>query len=104
MKRFIVLSCDNDSPYVHVLDVEQTFNGVTGNVEYVRPPARPAIFLERIGPRLYGKLQAILFSSETIVNAGPIEAEVQPEDAELDRMLKEAFAASPETGGANAHS
>lgn len=102
MQRFIVLMCDSESPYVSVLDVEQQFSGTVPNqVEYVRPASRSSIFLERIGPRLYGQLQAILFSSETIANAAPIEPDVRPEDAELDRKLKEAFAASPETGGSH---
>src|SRR5208283_3094814 len=101
MQRFIVLACDSESPYVRVLDVEQQFSGTVPNqVEYVRSASRSSLFLERIGPRLYGQLQAILFSSETIANAAPIEPDLRQdlpddgcgtEDAELDRKLKEVF-------------
>jgi hypothetical protein len=99
MKRCIVLCCDSESPYVRGLEVQQTFSGTVRNqVEYICDAGQRSIILERIGPRLYGKLQALLFSSETIENAAPVEPEVKPEDAaELDRRLAEAFAASPET-------
>ncbi len=99
MKRFIVLCCDSESPYVRVVEVQQTFSGtVPHQVEYICGAGQPSLILERIGPRLYGKLQAILVSSETMANAVPVEPEVNPEDAaELDRRLAKAFAASPET-------
>jgi hypothetical protein len=85
MEKSFVIECDSERSTVFVYEVDKAHE--RSEVIYKRPLGDPQTFNEFIGPKMYGKLQAILFSAETIHQAKPIEPQMprtESEQAALD--------------------
>lgn len=62
MEKSFVIECDSERSTVFVYEVDKAHE--RSEVIYKRPLGEPQIFNEFIGPKMYGKLQAILFSAD----------------------------------------
>lgn len=77
MQKQFVIDCDSDSEFIHIFEAQKSYR--LGAVVYERDPATSSLMCGRISndsaPRTYGRLHALLFSSETLEEAAPIVPE-----------------------------
>ena len=69
MRRFFVIEADTNYNTVWVHEVTQTF---TDTVNYHREASADSVINDFLGPKFYGKLDALLITAEKLKNAPPI--------------------------------
>jgi hypothetical protein len=85
MKRFIVIECDTEFNPIFTYEVSREFTAdddPNKGVAYYRHPADHSLFMELLGPKFYGKLDALLINRSRIEDAAPIEPETMVERVE----------------------
>lgn len=95
MKTQFAIECNTESPFVHVFGVTKDFEN--GKVNYHREVVTSPVFLDRVGPVFFGKLAALLITSQTIEEAPPVEPETY-----LDRNINAASEAVDRAEAKNA--
>lgn len=69
MKKFFVIQCDTEDDYVFVKEVTRTF---TKTVEYRHEAGDVPVVSGRLSPKFYGRLDALLITSDKVEQAAPI--------------------------------
>jgi hypothetical protein len=83
VKRFLVIECGNENYFLHVHEVEQSYDHEDKGVVYRRRPDQSAILLGEVGdPKFFGKLNALLFTANSIEQAAPITPESETSHVE----------------------
>lgn len=109
MKRQFVIDCDTAYHTVAVYEVTKEITA--DGVEYKRD-TEESIFNEFLGPKFYGKLDAILISRDRLENAKPIDPEmpanridqaISEAEQAADKSMKAALGGFPDVNTQRAH-